>query len=249
MSNSFFQFKQFLVHQDRCAMKVTTDGCLFGAWAAEESQIPIAIRTKVKSKNVLDVGAGTGLLSLMLAQKNLSCSIDAIELDKEAFEQAKENIVASPFVERIQIMHGDARTFSFTKKYDLIISNPPFYEKEITSSDKKKNIAHHHSGLSLDELLDIINSNLSPQGSFYLMLPFKRNKEVQKMLLRQNLSVSKIVFVKQSTKHDYFRVMIEGKLHAESIPETFIDEISVWDDDQQYTPDFKALLKDYYLKV
>jgi len=230
-------------------MKVTTDGCLFGAWAADESQIPIAVGTKVKIKNALDIGAGTGLLSLMLAQKNLSCSIDAIELDKEAFEQAKENIVASPFVERIHIIQGDAKIFPFTKKYDLIISNPPFYENEIKSSDKKKNIAHHHSGLSLDELFDIIKSHLSTQGTFYLLLPFKRNKEVQKLLLKQSLFVSKIVLVKQSTKHDYFRVMIEGRLNPDDLSETFIDEISVWNDQQEYTNEFRELLKDYYLRV
>ena len=244
MSNSFFQFKQFLIHQDRCAMKVTTDACLFGAWAANESQ-----KSKLKIKNVLDIGAGTGLLSLMLAQKNSSCTIDAIEIDDEAYQQAQENMAASPFAERTHIMHGDAKTFPFTKKYDLIISNPPFYEKEIKSSDKKKNIAHHHSGLSLDKLMGVIKSNLSSHGIFYLLLPFKRSKEVETMLLKQKLFVSKIVFVKQSTKHDYFRVMIQGKLHNENTPETFIEEISVWDDRQQYTDEFKELLKDYYLKV
>jgi tRNA1Val (adenine37-N6)-methyltransferase len=229
-------------------MKVTTDGCLFGAWAAWESQTPIAIGAKLKIKNVLDVGTGTGLLSLMYAQKN-SCSIDAIEIDNEACQQAKENITTSPFAERIHIMHGDAKIFPFTKKYDLIISNPPFYEKEIKSDDKKKNIAHHHWGLSLEKLLDIIKSNLSSQGAFYLLLPFKRNTEVQRMLLKQDLFVSKIVFVKQSTKHDYFRVMIEGRLNSENNSETFIEEISVWNDQQEYTGEFRELLKDYYLNV
>jgi tRNA1Val (adenine37-N6)-methyltransferase len=185
----------------------------------------------------------------MLAQKNSSCTIDAIEIDNEAYQQAQENIAASPFAERIHIMHGDAKTFPFTKKYDLIISNPPFYEKEIKSSDKKKNIAHHHSGLSLDKLLGIVKSNLSLQGIFYLLLPFKRYKEVQRMLLKQNLFVSKIVFVRQSARHDYFRVMLEGRLSSDNISETLIEEISICNDQQEYSGDFKELLKDYYLKV
>ena len=109
-------------------MKVTTDACLFGAWVSKEMQ-----NEKWKIENVLDIGTGTGLLSFMYAQKHHSSIIDSIEIDKEAFEQAKENAAASPFSVQINVIHGDAKAFSFSKKYDLIISNPPFYEKEIIS--------------------------------------------------------------------------------------------------------------------
>jgi tRNA1Val (adenine37-N6)-methyltransferase len=244
MSNPYFQFKQFTVHQDRCAMKVTTDACLFGAWVAENAK-----RQKEKVKNVLDIGGGTGLLSLMFAQKNSFAIIDAIEIDDEACSQAKENVEASPFAERINVMPGDIKTFPFTKKYDLIISNPPFYEKEIRSSDSKKNIAHHHSGLLLEELLTVIKRNLSTEGVFCLLLPFKRNEEIRKILLNQNLFVFKIVFVKQSNQHGYFRMMIAGKLKQGNEIETNIDEISICDDQQQYTSEFIDLLKDYYLHL
>ena len=242
MSNSYFQFKQFIIHQDRCAMKVTTDACLFGAWVAEENK-----SEKIITKNVLDIGAGTALLSLMYAQKNSLADIDAIEIDEDAYTQAKENVAASPFAERINIIHDDIKRFTFSKKYDCIISNPPFYEKEISSDNEKKNIAHHHSGLLLEELLGIIKGNLSSSGTFYLLLPFKRNEEIKKIILKQDLFVSKIVFVKQSTKHNYFRMMIAGKLSPEGHPETLIEEISIWDDQQQYKEEFKELLKDYYL--
>src|SRR6185369_1848613 len=121
MSNSYFQFKQFTIHQDRCAMKVTTDACLFGAWVAEKVK-----SQKSKIKNLLDIGTGTGLLSLMYSQKNSNCTIDAIEINEEAYEQAKENVAASPFAEQVHVMKGDVRTFLLDKKYDLIISNPPF---------------------------------------------------------------------------------------------------------------------------
>lgn len=230
-------------------MKVTTDACLFGAWAAEEvkSQIPIAIGTRVK--NVLDVGTGTGLLSLMIAQKNPSSIIHAIEIDKKAYEQAKGNVVAAPFANCIDVIYADAKIFSFTKKYDIIVSNPPFYEKEIRSGDERKNIAHHHSGLLFEELLSLIKINLSPDGVFFILLPFKRNKEIKNVLLKQNLFISKIVFMRQSTNHDYFRIMIRGKLEEEYQSETTIDEISIWNDQRQYTDEFKELLKDYYLNL
>src|SRR5262249_48320666 len=152
-----------------------------------------------------------------------------------------ENIAASPFSKRIKIIHGDVKKISFSKKYDCIISNPPFYEKEIRSGDERKNIAHHHSGILFEELLNIIKANLSPSGTFYLLLPFKRNEEIKKILFKQNLFVPKIVFVKQSIKHSYFRIMIEGKLNQEGYTETAFEEISIWDDRQQYTEEFKGL--------
>jgi len=223
-------------------MKVTTDACLFGAWVASEVK-----STKAKVKNVLDIGTGTGLLSLMYAQKNPNTFMDAIEIDKEAYEQAKENAATSPFAERINLIHGDAKTFSFTKKYDLIISNPPFYEKELRSIDQKKNIAHHHSGLLLEELLSVIKLNLTPGGIFYLLLPYKRNDEIKKTLFEKDLAILKIIFVKQSTGHDFFRIMLTGKLKDENEIETMIDEISIWNDQQQYTKEFADLLKEYYL--
>ena len=241
MPNSFFQFKQFTIRQDRCAMKVTTDACLFGAWLSKEIK-----NEKLKMKKLLDVGTGTGLLSLMYMQKHPLAIIDAIEIDKEAFEQAKENAAASPFSAQVSVIHGDAKAFSFSKDYDLIISNPPFYEKEIISGSQTKNLAHHHSGLLLEELLLIIKNNLSWHGAFYLLLPFKRNEEIKNILLKQDLFISEIVFVRQSLKHSYFRIMIKGNLKKEDQSETIINEISIWDDQRQYTNDFKELLKDYY---
>lgn len=225
-------------------MKVTTDACLFGAWVAEENK-----GEKLKIKNVLDIGTGTGLLSLIFIQKNNSSIIDAIEIEEQACEQAKENVYASIFKDKINVIHEDVKTFPFSKKYDVIISNPPFYEKEITSTNERKNIAHHQSGLLLEELITIIKENLSVDGYFFLLLPFKRNEEIKKILFKQDLSVLKIVFVKQSTKHDYFRLMIKGKLTQKDQPETMIDEIPIWNDRQQYTEEFKELLKDYYLHL
>ena len=225
-------------------MKVTTDACLFGAWVAEEVK-----SQNEKVKNVLDIGTGTGLLSLMFAQKNHSAIIDAIEIDIDAYEQAKENVASSLFSQRINTINEDVKTFPFSKKYDVIISNPPFYEKEIKAADEKKNIAHHHSGLLLEELTNIIKTNLTPAGAFYLLLPFKRNGEFKKILLKQDLHIQKLVFVRQSTNHNYFRLMIQGQLKNERQPETIIDELSIWNDQKEYTKEFRELLKDYYLHL
>lgn len=236
-------------------MKVTTDACLFGAWVAREVKIknsgegPKDSVVSIPSgnvKNVLDIGAGTGLLSLMFVQKN-SSAIDAIEIDDDAFGQAKENVAASPFAERLNMIQGDVKMFQFERQYDVIISNPPFYENEIRSTDPKKNVAHHHSGLLLDELLSVIKANLKPEGIFYLLLPYKRTEEIKKTLFEKDFTILKLVFVRQSTKHEYFRIMLAGSLKDEDGIETTIDEISIWDDKQLYTDAVKELLKDYYL--
>jgi tRNA1Val (adenine37-N6)-methyltransferase len=249
MSNSYFQFKQFIIHQDKCAMKVTTDGCLFGAWVAEkigsqESEV----------RTALDIGTGTGLLSLMLAQKNSNLYIDAIEIDKEAAEQAAENIAASPWADRIQVHYSDAKKFQSSKSYDLIISNPPFYENELKSGKSQKNIAHHSDELQLNELLDIIKYKLSPEGIFCLLLPFKRNEEIKKKLFQAGLIIQMICFVKQSVTHDYFRIMLMGKLRTTKPIKTLIDEIPIKDDlltgqQTQYSSVFTKLLLDYYLHL
>ena len=222
-------------------MKVTTDACLFGAWIVNEVK-----NQKLKVKSVLDIGTGTGLLALMLAQKNPEMEIDAIEIDKDAAEQAKINVESSPWKEQINIVQGDVKEFSFEKEFDLIISNPPFYENEIRSATDSKNVAHHSENLTLKDVLVIIKKNLRETGSFFLLLPYKRNEEIKKLLKDHDLNISKILFVRQSVKHDYFRIFIKGSLNAEE-KETEFDELSISDEQQHYTNEFVRLIKDYYL--
>lgn len=219
-------------------MKVTTDSCFFGAWVARELQ-----KTKSKIQTVLDIGTGTGLLSLLIAQKN-EVEVDALEIDKDAFEQGRENINTSPWKNRVHVFNEDVRCFNPSKKYDCIISNPPFYENELTSAKDKKNIAHHSLQLNLSQVLDFIQSHLSDEGIFFLLLPAKRQAEMERLFPQKNLSVNQVIFLKQSLNHAPFRILIQGNKRATAYTSYML---SIWNEDQQYTPEFIDLLKDYYL--
>lgn len=242
MANSYFRFKQFTIQQERCAMKVTTDACLFGAWAAAQ-----IAKHSSPAHRLLDIGTGTGLLSLMIAQQT-NCPIDAIEIDTGAFEQARENSKASPWHARINTIHGDIKSFRSSQDYDHIVSNPPFYENELTSQHHQKNMAHHHAGLLLMELLKVIKSALSPEGRFYLLLPYKRNAVIPGLLKNAGLQAIHIMQVKQSARHDFFRIMLCGGHEQAHAIAAHVEEMSIADDAGGYTDEFKYLLKDYYLR-
>jgi tRNA1Val (adenine37-N6)-methyltransferase len=245
MANSYFQFKQFTIHQDRCAMKVTTDGCLFGAWAGNEIR-----DQKSEVGSILDIGTGTALLGIMLAQR-INAVVDAIEIDEDAATQAAENSKKSPWKERIRIIHGDVNDQSalLRDQYDVIVSNPPFYENELPSPHVKKNIAHHDQGLLLPDLLQIIGKKLAPEGLFCLLLPYKRMEDAVLLIQKSNLAITHITQVRQSTQHGYFRIFISGS-HADSRDNNYsTNEIAIRNEQNEYTTEFTGLLKDYYLHL
>jgi tRNA1Val (adenine37-N6)-methyltransferase len=242
MANSFFQFKQFIIHQDACAMKVTTDSCLFGS-------IVGSMVNGTLLKNVLDIGAGTGLLSLMIAQQYPDVLIDAIEIDDAAASQAVENIQASPWKDQIRIFHTDIKNYKEGKKYDLIISNPPFYENELRSPDDRKNMAHHQTHLRSVDLLQAIKENLSSTGKYLLLLPFKKKEEWILLLKDSNLEPHHLVYLKQTINHpSFFRIIISGGIGNVPIrkQETVI---VIKDAKNQYMEAFSHLLKDFYLQL
>ena len=241
MANPFFQFKQVTIYQDRCAMKVTTDACFFGAWAANEIQ-----NEKLRIRNVLDIGAGTGLLSLMIAQKTKT-EIDAVEIDKDAAQQAKENIQASFWKNQIHVLNEDIISFKTNKQYDCIISNPPFYENELSSEIKKKNIAHHSEQLRISQVLKIIRTYLKEEGIFFLMYPYKRKKEIEKLFSENQLYLTDSIILKQSVNHSAFRMIVKGCTQKMKANKEI--SVSVWNELQQYTTEFVHLLKDYYLNL
>ncbi|HEY0432255.1 MAG TPA: methyltransferase [Chitinophagaceae bacterium] len=221
-------------------MKVTTDASLFGAWVAREECV------HQRPHCMLDIGAGTGLLSLMYAQLNPEADVLAVEVDKAAALQAAANIEASAFKERISVFTADIRAFTSAERFDVVMSNPPFYENDIAAASAQKNIARHGKGLLIRELLSAVDRLLSPDGHFYVLLPYKRLKEIRHMLEGQGLKITDILFARQSVNHDFFRMLVKGGRVAEY--GTQISELSIWDENRLYTPAFRDLLKGYYLQ-
>ena len=233
-----FQFKQFKILQDKAAMKVTTDACLFGAWAAD-----LIKNEKLIINNLLDIGTGTGLLSLMLAQQT-DVNIDAVEIDAAAFEQAKDNFSASPWKDRLTVYETDILNFRKENKYQLIISNPPFFENDLRSVDKKKNAAKHDSTLTLAGLLAVVSPLLTNDGCFAVLLPYHRTDDFIKTAMDSGLNILQQTDVRQTTSHNFFRSML---LLTKNKVETIYSEMSIKGGDNNYTQPFINLLKDYYL--
>lgn len=246
MANSFFRFKEFEVHQDKTAMKVTTDACLFGAWIAKRLHEKAGT---LSPQNLLDIGTGTGLLSLMIAQKTEAFPITAVEIDAEAARQALENARSSPWAKRILIVQADINSYLAGSAFDIIISNPPFYENELRSGRREKNIAHHDEGLVLSELMLLIRKWITREGYFYLLFPWKRKKEASELLKKAGLMISGATAVRQSPGHDSFRWMIEGKAGDWEETERLTEEISIRDHNGLYSDQFVQLLQDYYLHL
>lgn len=239
MSNDYFRFKQFTVWQKLAAMKVCTDACLFGAWIADKLS-----KKETQAEYILDIGAGTGLLSLMLAQKTAAI-IDAIELDASAAHQAKENFEASPFKDRLSIIQGDIRQTNPIKKYDLIICNPPFYEKDLKSPMLQRNLALHSHSLTFQELLKVVAELLNAQGVFVVLLPHQRSVEFIQVAATYHLHLHEQCLVKQTERHSYFRSMCLFRKNEAEI-ETSVLKIK---EHGQYSQQFVELLKDYYLNL
>lgn len=242
MPNDYFQFKQFLVKQDKCAMKVCTDACLFG------SLLPTSSGGIELEKHALDIGTGTGLLALMFAQKNADVIIDSVEIDETAADQAKQNFENSPWKERLRIYNKSIQEFakSTPKKYDVIISNPPFFENDLKSENKKRNLALHSDELSLAELVSIIERLLKKDGNFFCLLPYHRTKFFEELLFKYKLHVKEKIFIKQTPKYNYFRTIFWVDRLATALIES---EIIIMDEHNEYTKGFREKLCDYYLRL
>lgn len=229
-----FRFKQFTVIQENSAMKVCTDSCLFGALIRPE-----------KPLNALDIGTGTGLLSLMLAQRYPALTIDAVEIDRGAATDAGHNFRNSPFGDRIQLHECSIQDFAkeTRQSYDLIFCNPPFYENRLKSPDKFKNIAHHAAELSFRELAAISTQLLSDTGVLWILLPpfemTKFNTEAA-----ASLGVTDRYIIRQKAGKPVFREVASfSRQHPES---PVSREIIIYENDK-YSSIFAALLRDYYL--
>ena len=215
-------------------MKVTTDACLFGAWVA--SHLP-------DCKQILDIGGGTGLLSLMLAQKN-NAVITSIEIEVDCFRQLQENIQQSIFSDRIKAVHGNILEYNTDLKFDAIVTNPPFHEQQLKSDNKSINQARHEDSLLLPDLFKKAAELIKENGSFFVLLPFYRNDESMLLANKFGFYPKQITKVHQSQNHNAFRIMywFERK-HGNPND----DELVITNSNGSYTESFTALLKEYYL--
>lgn len=214
-------------------MKVCTDSCLFGALIVAKS-----------AKRALDIGSGTGLLSLMVAQRFPDLTIDAVEIDSGAAGDAKENIAQSPFHKNINLLHQDIQQYQTNEKYDIIFSNPPFYENHLKSPKAGKNIAHHSSRLNLSDLSHDITRLLKQDGSVWIMLPPQSMGLLEARLQKTDLYPKMIYKIRHNENKPIFREIIEFSKGFE--PDPVRTDISIFEKDN-YSAIFTAYLKDYYL--
>lgn len=219
-------------------MKVSTDACLFGAWIAD-----MLFKNELRPSNILDAGAGTGLLSLMLAQKSIS-TIDAIEIDGNAYSQAQENIRTSVFHDRIQPYLGDLFHFSYKHKYDLIVCNPPFFIDQLKSTDSDKRLAMHNDTKNFKNYFSFAKNNLTSVGYFALLISYKDFDRSLLWAAELGLHPAKIVQVQHSPTHAFSRVFL---LFSERRVMPVTEKITIQTSGRDYDERFKYLLADYYL--
>ena len=231
MSSSGFQFKEFFIEHDQCAMKVNTDGILLGAIADVSN-----------AQQILDLGTGSGLIAIMLAQRTACSQITAIELEPNAYQQAKSNAQASPWAERITVLQGDFLQFNFAKQFDLIVSNPPYFEHSLASRNGQRDLARTASQSHL-EWLKKSKDWLTPKGKISFILPFEAaNKLIQQAESLSLYCVEKwLICTKDNTPPK--RMIATFAL----MPSACVEKSLNIHQNGQYSPEFKALTKDFYL--
>lgn len=238
MANPYFQFKQFTVYHDLCAMKVGIDGVLLGAWAPVDSS----------ANRILDVGTGSGLIALMLAQRS-NAMIDAIDLDEGAVRQAEINVTASDWNDRIRVRHQSLQRFAETetKVYDLIVSNPPFFISSLKAPDEARTIARHADTLTHEELLKYASELLKKTGRMCVILPVNEGLRCVESAWKFGLYCHQCVHVYPKPKSEPKRLLLEFGFTAR---ETQLSSIEIETAERhQYSAAFTALAKDFYLKL
>lgn len=233
-----FQFKKFSIHQERCAMKVGTDGVLLGAWAG----LPAA------PEKILDIGAGTGLIALMLAQRSQAAQIDAVEIDADAFEQCVENFEASPWADRLFCYHASFEEFleEAEEHYDCIVSNPPFYTETVSGRNAGRNRARQNRSLPFDRLLEGIKGLLSPKGVFSTIIPYKEEHRLCELAASLSLYPRRVTRVKGNSGSPFIRSLLEFEM-ARVLPQ--INELVIEEGRHAYTGQYRQLTRDFYLNM
>lgn len=236
MPNPYFKFKRFTVFHDRCAMKVGTDGVLLGSWAGVEH-----------GKRMLDIGTGTGLLALMMAQRNEQASIVGVEIDDKAAEQATENVKNSLWNDRIQIVCTSIQNFESEILFDIILSNPPYFSQSLKNSARNKTLARHTDSLNFEELLDSVCRLLTQSGEFSVVIPADSATDMILAAISRHLYVFRKTWVHSMPHIAAKRVLLS---FCRQIPKD-IEETSliIESENHVYTDDYIELTKDFYLNI
>lgn len=236
---SKFQFKNFFVEQDRCAMKIGTDGVLLGAWAPIDNH-PFSI---------LDIGTGTGIIALMLAQRSAAQQIDALEIDEDAYEQATDNFENSPWNDRLFCFHAGLDEFieEPEDEYDLIVSNPPFYSEDYKTENYSRDLARFQDAMPFEQLLEAADLLLSENGILAVIIPFKEEENFMALANEFELYPLKITRVKGTPTTEIKRSLLAFSRNKTT--DLSIDELVIETARHVYTPDYIALTKDFYLKM
>jgi tRNA1Val (adenine37-N6)-methyltransferase len=236
MSNNYFSFKQFTIYQDQCAMKVGTDGVLLGSWTAAEN-----------ASRILDVGSGTGLIAIMLAQKSTAI-IDGVEIEKNACLQARKNVAGSPWPKRINLYHESFQQFSATTslRYTMIVSNPPYFQNSLKPPASRRSMAKHNIGLTYEALLSCSSGLLLPEGWLSVIIPASDRKQFTELADFHKLQPSRLTWVRPAPGKDYSRCLLEFTKIAGIT--CYENELIIRNDDlKTYSVDYTELTRDFYL--
>ena len=236
MANEYFQFKQFTVHQEHCAMKVGTDGTLLGAWA----------QASEGACHILDIGTGTGLIALMMAQRYPQAKVTAIDIDDGAVRQAKENVSASPFVDRINVIKADVLTFEEEEKYDSIVCNPPFFEDSLTCPDPQRTEARHTVSLGYRQLMEAAFRLLKDDGHFSLIIPSDCRERSESEAHLRGFFLSRVCSIQTTPKKAPKRYMIE--LTKQPVNEVDTTNGILESSPQVRSDWYQELTKEFYIK-
>ena len=231
-----FKFKSFDISQSEAAMKVGTDGVLLGAWANPTSY----------PHKILDIGTGTGLIAIMLAQRFSESNIEAIEIDKLTCIEAQSNAQASPWAERIQIAHCSLQNYSSAVNFDLIVCNPPFFSKTTKPNNQRRALARNSESLELGFLIEKSHKLLNEHGMLALVLPSNEYTNIQSYAQSAGLFITQICWVRGNEKSPVKRLLIGLSKKKATVKES---DLTIENSRHNYTEDYKKLCEDFYLKL